>query len=56
MLREATQQAADDYHLWARGEQLTVQAMRSSRTWRLRERLLRFAPLRAALARKPDAS
>lgn len=56
MVREATRRAADDYHLWARGEQLTVQAMRSSRTWRLRERLLRFVPLRAALARKPDSS
>jgi glycosyltransferase involved in cell wall biosynthesis len=53
MLREAVRRAAEDYHLWARGEQLTVEAMRSSRTWRLHDRLLAFGPARALLARRP---
>jgi hypothetical protein len=43
LLREATHRAAEDYHLWAREEQLRVEAMRSTRTWRLRERVLGLA-------------
>ena len=52
MLQAAIRRAAEDYHLWARSEQLTVQAMRATRTWRLRERLVSAAPLRALLARR----
>ena len=49
LLREATLRAAEDYHLWARHEQLAVRALRATRTWRLRERLV-------ALARRPPSS
>jgi Glycosyl transferase family 2 len=51
MLRDAVRLAAEDYHLWARQEQLTVREMRSTRTWRLRDRLVRIGPVRALLAR-----
>ena len=56
MLQAAIRRAAEDYHLWARSEQLTVQSMRGTRTWRLRERLVSVAPLRALLARRRGAS
>jgi len=56
MLEEAIRRAAEDYHLWARSEQLTVQAIRSTRSWRLRERFVSAAPLRALLARRRGAS
>jgi hypothetical protein len=52
MLRAAIREAAVDYHLWARREQLTVEAMHASRTWRLRDKLVRIAPLRALGARR----
>lgn len=45
MLQTAIRRAAEDYHLWARSEQLTVQSMREMRTWRLRERLAMWGPL-----------
>ncbi len=54
MLHEAVRLAAEDYHLWARQEQLTVREIRSTRTWRLRDRLVRIGPVRALLARNPD--
>jgi glycosyltransferase involved in cell wall biosynthesis len=47
ILREAIRRAAEDYHVWARAEQLRVQAVRATRTWRLRDRLVRFARQRA---------
>ena len=53
MLRDAIRRAAEEYHLWARDEQLKVEALRATRTWRLRERLVRLAPLRSLLARLP---
>lgn len=56
MLEGAIQRAAEDYHLWARREQLTVEALRRSRTWRLRERLVRIRPLRALFARHREES
>jgi GalNAc5-diNAcBac-PP-undecaprenol beta-1,3-glucosyltransferase len=56
MLQLAIRRAAEDYHLWARNEQLTVQAIRATRGWRLRERLVSSAPLRALLARRRGAS
>ncbi len=43
ILREAIRRAAEDYHLWARAEQLRVEALRATRTWRLRDRLVGFA-------------
>jgi GalNAc5-diNAcBac-PP-undecaprenol beta-1,3-glucosyltransferase len=46
MLQAAIRRAAEDYHLWARAEQLRVEALRATRTWRLRERLVGFAPRR----------
>jgi glycosyltransferase involved in cell wall biosynthesis len=55
MLYEAVRLAAEDYHLWARQEQLTVREIRSTRTWRLRDRLVRIGPVRALLARNPDS-
>ena len=55
LLQAAIRRAAEDYHLWARSEQLTVEAMRATRTWRLRERLVSAPPLRALLARRRGA-
>ncbi len=55
MLREAILRAAEDYHLWARREQLTVEDVFRSRTWRFRERLVSIASLRALLARRPKS-
>ncbi len=52
MLREAISRAAEDYHIWARTEQLGSQEMRRTRTWRMRERLLRIRRLRALLVRR----
>ena len=52
LLQEAVRRAAEDYHLWARSEQLTVQAIRQTRVWRVRERLVSARPLRALLARR----
>jgi len=49
-VREAIRRGAEDYHLWARREQLAVESMRATRTWRLRDRLVTSAPLRALLA------
>jgi hypothetical protein len=51
MLQAAIRQAAEDYHLWARGEQLTRQAMEATRTWRVRDRLVSAQLLRALRAR-----
>jgi GalNAc5-diNAcBac-PP-undecaprenol beta-1,3-glucosyltransferase len=51
MLRDAIRRAAEDYHLWARREQLALATLRRTRTWRARTLLLRVAPLRALLAR-----
>ena len=56
LLQAAIRRAAEDYHLWARREQLTVQAMRATRSWRVRERLVSAAPLRALLARRRGGS
>jgi GalNAc5-diNAcBac-PP-undecaprenol beta-1,3-glucosyltransferase len=53
MLRQAVRRAAEDYHLWARREQVTVESIHATRTWRLRERLMQLRPVRARLARKP---
>ena len=44
MLRDAIRRAAEEYHLWARAEQLRVEAMRATRTWRMRTRLLGVGP------------
>jgi hypothetical protein len=52
LLQDAIRCAAEDYHLWARREQLEVEAVHSSRTWRLREQLARFGPLRRVVARR----
>lgn len=52
LLQAAIRRAAEDYHLWARTEQLTVQAIRATRSWRVRERLVSSEPLRALLARR----
>jgi len=40
LLRGAVLRAAEDYHLWAWREQRALAAMRATRTWRLRERLV----------------
>jgi GalNAc5-diNAcBac-PP-undecaprenol beta-1,3-glucosyltransferase len=47
LLRDAIRRAAEDYHLWARAEQLRVEALRGSRIWALRDRLVRLVPRRA---------
>jgi hypothetical protein len=56
MLREAIRRAAENYHLWARSEQLALEDVHSSRTWRLRERLIGILPLRRLLARGSTSS
>lgn len=55
MLQTAIRRAAEDYHLWARNEQLALESLRSTRTWCLRERLVRNRLLRALLARTRGA-
>jgi GalNAc5-diNAcBac-PP-undecaprenol beta-1,3-glucosyltransferase len=55
MLRDAIRRAAEDYHLWARAEQLRVEALRATRTMRLREWLVTRLPLRSLVVRRPDA-
>jgi len=55
MVRTALMRGAEDYHLWARREQLEVEAMRATRTWRLRERAIQIGPLRALFARRRKA-
>jgi len=52
IVRDAIRRGAEDYHLWARREQLSLEAVHASRAWRLRDRLVRFAPLRVLLARR----
>ncbi len=54
-LREAIRRAAEDYHLWARSEQLSLEAVHSTRTWRARQRLVALGPLRAVLSRRREA-
>jgi GalNAc5-diNAcBac-PP-undecaprenol beta-1,3-glucosyltransferase len=54
MLQAAIRRAAEDYHLWARSEELHVRELRATLTWRMREALLRRAP-RALLARRRAA-
>jgi glycosyltransferase involved in cell wall biosynthesis len=55
LLRDAVRRAADDFHLWAQREELAHAEVRATRTWRLREALLRVRPLRALLARRRGA-
>lgn len=55
LLQDAILRGAEDYHLWARREQLGLQAVHSTRTWRARQRLLGIKPLRALLARRSRA-
>jgi hypothetical protein len=55
LVHAAVLRAAEDYHLWARREQRMVETLESSRTFRVRERLVRLGPLRALLARRPEA-
>ena len=52
MLRAGVRLAAEDYHLWARREQLAVEEIRATRTWRLRDRLVRSSPVRAIFPRQ----
>ena len=47
LLRDAIRRAAEDYHLWARAEQLRVEALRASRIWSLHDRVLRLVPGRS---------
>jgi glycosyltransferase involved in cell wall biosynthesis len=56
LLQAAIRRAAEDYHLWARSEQLGRQAMRATWTWRVRDRLVSARLLRALLARLRGAS
>ena len=52
MLRDAIRRAAEDYHVWARREQLAVETLLATRTWRLRTRLLGVKALRKPRARR----
>ena len=54
MLQAAIRGAAEDYHLWARSEQLQVRELRATLTWRVRAAVLRRAP-RVLLARRRAA-
>lgn len=51
MLQVAIRRAAEDYHVWARSEQLHLRELRATLTWRVRAALLRRAP-QALLARR----
>jgi GalNAc5-diNAcBac-PP-undecaprenol beta-1,3-glucosyltransferase len=51
LLEDAVRRAAEDYHLWARSEQLAHEAVRATRMWRVRQRLLRSRLLRAMRAK-----
>jgi glycosyltransferase involved in cell wall biosynthesis len=51
MLQAAIRRAAEDYHLWARSEQLALEAIRSTRWWRLRMQLSRSRLLRTLRAK-----
>ena len=55
LVQEAVRRGAEDYHLWARSEQLAAQAIRQTRVWRARERLVSARPLRALLSRSRGA-
>ena len=55
LLHAAVLRAAADFHLWAQREELAHAAVRATRTWRLREALLRLRPLQALLARRREA-
>jgi glycosyltransferase involved in cell wall biosynthesis len=52
LLRTAIRQAAEDYHVWARREQVSLEAVHATRTWRMRERLTRIRAVRKLLARR----
>jgi len=54
-LAAAIRRAGEDYRIQERETALLVKAMESTRTWRARSALLRLAPLRALLARRPEA-
>jgi glycosyltransferase involved in cell wall biosynthesis len=53
LLAGAVWRAAEDLVAVTRGLKLAEEALRSTRTWRLRERLLRLSPVRTLLARRP---
>lgn len=55
MLHDAVRRSAEDYHLWARSEQLANEAVRATRAWRVRDRVVRNRLLRALLARRREA-
>ena len=55
MLHTAALRTAEDYHVWARAEELALETLRSTRAWRLRERILSLGPLRTLLARRYEA-
>ena len=52
MFVAAVRRAAEDFHVSTRTTKLTLQAVRSTRTWRVRDRLVGLRPLRALLARR----
>jgi GalNAc5-diNAcBac-PP-undecaprenol beta-1,3-glucosyltransferase len=52
MFAASVRRAAEDFHVSVRKTKLAEQALRATRTWRLREWLLRPARLRALLARR----
>jgi hypothetical protein len=54
-LRQAMRVAAEDYHLWARNEQLALKAIRASPWWRARSLLSRLRSLPALRARRRGA-
>lgn len=52
MFTESVRRAAEDFMATTRHAKLAEQALRSTRTWRLRERVVGVRPLRALLARR----
>jgi glycosyltransferase involved in cell wall biosynthesis len=55
MFHRAVRRAADDFHLWAIREEQALATLRATRTWRLREFLVRRRLLRTLLARRRAA-
>lgn len=55
LVRASLLRGGEDFHLWARNEQLLVEAMRGTRTWRIRERAVRIPLLRTLLGRSNRA-
>ena len=55
LVRASLLRGGEDFHLWARNEQLLVEAMKGTRTWRMHEQAVRIPLLRTLLGRSNTA-